>query len=161
IRPILAKNCFRCHGPKKQESGLRLHLKSAALAGGDNGPAILPGKGADSRLIRYVSGLDEDHLMPPEGAGKPLSSEQIEILRAWIDRGATGPDATPGVADETHWAFRKPVRPALPEVKATAWPRNPIDRFILARLEKDGMKPAPEADRTTLIRRLSLDLIGL
>ena len=88
IAPILSKSCQRCHGPKKQEGGLALHVQERALAGGDNGPAIVPGKSAESRLIRYVAGLDEDNMMPPEGAGDPLTPAQIGLLRAWIDQGA-------------------------------------------------------------------------
>jgi hypothetical protein len=163
IRPIFAASCQNCHGPKKQKGGLALHRKAAALAGGDDGPAILPGKSAESRLIRYVAGLDDDHPMPPEGAGKPLGADQVGLLRAWIDQGADWPEDASSLATETsdHWSFRRPIRPDLPEVKDPSWPRNPVDRFVLARLEKEGLKPSGEADRTTLIRRLSLDLIGL
>ncbi|MBX6315981.1 MAG: DUF1549 domain-containing protein, partial [Isosphaeraceae bacterium] len=163
IRPIFAASCYRCHGPKRQRGGLGLHQKASALAGGDSGPVIVPGRSAESRLIRYVAGLDEDHVMPPEGAGEPLNPEQIGLLRAWIDQGAPWPEEAvmAAGAQSDHWAFRKPVRPELPEVKDRSWARNPIDRFVLARLEKEGLKPSPEADRATLIRRLSLDLIGL
>lgn len=163
VRPIFTKSCYRCHGPKGQKGGLRLHVKAAALAGGDNGPAIEPGKGAESRLIRFVAGVEEDHVMPPDGAGERLTAEQIGILRAWIDQGAPWPDSTADAKTTVtdHWAFQKPVRPELPAVKNTAWPRTAIDRFILARLEKEGLSPSAEAERTTLIRRLYLDLIGL
>ena len=163
VRPIFASSCQGCHGPKKQKGGLVLHRKAAALAGGDDGPAILPGKSAESRLIRYVAGLDEDHPMPPEGSGKPLTPEQVGLLRAWIDQGAEWPEdpATTAAEASDHWAFRAPIRADLPEVKDQSWPRNPIDRFVLARLEREGLKPSPEADRSTLIRRVSLDLIGL
>src|SRR5258708_40374811 len=84
VRPIFAASCQGCHGPKKQKGGLILHRKAPAMAGGDDGPVILPGKSAESRLIRYVAGLDEDHPMPPEGSGKPLTPEQVGLLRAWI-----------------------------------------------------------------------------
>jgi cytochrome c553 len=162
IRPILSKSCLRCHGAKKQEGGLRLHAKGPALAGGDTGPAIVPGKSAESRLVRYVSGLDEDHVMPPEGTAAPLSDEQVGLLRAWIDAGASWPE-TPGdgpVGGE-HWAFRRPVRPDVPEVRRADWARTPIDRFVLARLEAEGIAPADEAGGETLLRRATLDLTGL
>src|SRR6185312_4065566 len=163
IKPIFAASCQGCHGPKKQKGGLALHRKAAALAGGDDGPVFVPGKSVESRLIRYVAGLDEDHTMPPEGLGKPLTPDQVGLLRAWIDQGADWPEDAKSLATETsdHWSFRRPIRPEPPEVKDPAWSRNPIDRFVLARLEREGLKPSPEADRTTLIRRLSLDLIGL
>jgi hypothetical protein len=162
IAPILSKSCQRCHGPKKQEGGLALHLQERAMAGGDNGPAIIRGKSADSRLIRYVAGLDEDNMMPPEGAGVPLSTAQIGLLRAWIDQGAKWSETAQArsLASE-HWSFRPPRRPTLPAVRNAGWPRNPIDHLVLVRLEKEGLSPSPEADRATLIRRLSLDLTGL
>jgi cytochrome c553 len=162
IRPILTRSCLRCHGAKKQEGGLRLHAKAPALAGGDSGAAIVPGKGAESRLVRYVAGLDEDHVMPPEGAAAPLTEEQVGLLRAWIDQGATWPEAGAAAGNGSdHWAFRKPIRRDLPAVKHAAWPRTPIDRFVLARLEKEGLEPSPEAGRETLLRRVTLDLTGL
>jgi hypothetical protein len=162
VAPILSKSCHRCHGPKKQEGGLALHVPDRALAGGDGGPVLVPGKSADSRLIRYVAGLDEENQMPPEGAGEPLSPGQVGLLRAWIDQGAKWPVATGRQARANdHWSFQPPRRPPLPKVKGSDWPRNPIDHFVLARLEKEGLGPSPEADRTTLIRRLSLDLVGL
>jgi hypothetical protein len=162
VRPILAKSCIRCHGEKAAKGGLVLDQKAEALQGGDNGPAIVPGKSDDSRLIRYVAGV-EDTVMPPENAGKSLTPEQVGVLRAWIDQGAKWPDSLSrrGGTTSTHWAFRAPVRPDVPKVKDAAWVRNPIDAFVLARLEKEGLKPSPEADKATLLRRLSLDLIGL
>jgi hypothetical protein len=163
IRPIFAASCLSCHGLKKQKGGLALHRKTSALAGGDDGLAIVPGKSSESRLIRYVSGSDEDHPMPPEGMGKPLDETQVGLLKRWVDQGASWPDdpQSDGSEKSDHWAFRRPIRPELPTLIDSSWSRNPIDRFILARLEKEGLKPSPEADRTTLIRRLSLDLIGL
>ncbi|WP_435006856.1 PSD1 and planctomycete cytochrome C domain-containing protein [Tundrisphaera lichenicola] len=163
IRPILAKSCLGCHGSKKRKGGLSLHLKSTAFAGGDEGPVIVAGKPTESRMFRYVSGLDDDHPMPPPGVGEPLSEAQVEVIRSWIEQGARWPDDTGAARLETsdHWSFRKPVRPDLPEVEPSSWPRNPIDHFVLARLDREGLEPSPEADRTTLIRRLSLDLIGL
>ena len=162
VRPILAGSCLNCHNTKKRKGGLDLHAKAGAFAGGDDGPVIVPGKSAESRLIRYVGGLDDDHPMPPEGSGKPLAPEQVGLLRAWIDQGADWPEG--GSKDDPgfdHWSLRRPIRPALPEVRDPSWPKNPIDRFVLARLDREGLKPSPEADRPALIRRASLDLIGL
>ena len=164
VAPILSRSCYRCHGPKKQQGGLALHLQDRAMAGGDSGPAIVPGKGAESRLIRYVAGLVEDYQMPPEDAGKPLSPEQIGVLRAWIDQGAkwTGSgSASAAKPAADHWSFRPPRRVTPPAVKDPGWVRNPIDAFVLGHLEREGMSPSPEADKAALIRRVSLDLTGL
>ncbi len=162
IQPLLAKNCAACHGQDLQEGGLRLDQKSAALAGGDSGPEFTPGKSGESRLIRWVSGVNEQQIiMPPEG--KRLTPEEIGLLRAWIDQGAAWPEPKTDRKAQwsEHWAFQRPTRPAVPVVKNTAWIRNPIDAFVLARLEAEHLEPSPEADRATLLRRLSLDLIGL
>ena len=163
IRPLFESHCWKCHGATKHESGLSLHLHDAAFAGGDNGKAFEPGKSAASRLIRYVSGLDSDTQMPPEGEGERLTAEQVGLLRAWIDQGAKWPKEADALAASatTHWAYQKPVRPPLPAVKNAAWPRNEIDRFVLARLDREKLSPSPEEDRPRLIRRVSLDLIGL
>ncbi len=163
IRPIFVRSCYSCHGPEEQEGGLRLDRRKDALAGGDSGPAILPHKSAQSRLILVVAGLDEElGQMPPEGEGTPLAKEEIALLRAWIDQGAPQPqEADQKRRESKHWAFRPIVRPEVPQVKNSAWVRNPIDAFILARLEKEGIAPSPEADRYTLIRRVYLDLLGL
>jgi mono/diheme cytochrome c family protein len=161
IRPIFAKHCFSCHGPESHEGGLRLHQKAAAMAGGDRGEILVAGKSAESRLIQFVTGKnDESVLMPPEGEGQPLSREQIAMLRAWIDQGARWPDDANATAKSKHWSFQPIVRPPVPAVTNT-WPRNEIDHFVLAKLESLGIKPSPEADKATLIRRLSLDLLGL
>ena len=163
VQPLLAAHCVRCHGPKKSEGGLRLDRKTDALAGGNSGPAFEASKSAASLLIRYVAGLDDDTVMPP--SGKRLSAAQVGILRAWIDQGATWPSTAASAEAEQpqsdHWAFRSIARPALPALKNEAWARNPIDHFIRARLEKEKLTPAAEADRVTLIRRLCLDLLGL
>ncbi|HJT75619.1 MAG TPA: PSD1 and planctomycete cytochrome C domain-containing protein, partial [Gemmataceae bacterium] len=161
VLPILQANCYRCHDARKNESGLRLDVRSRALRGGESGkPAIVPGSSGKSDLVRRVSLTSGEEAMPP--GKKKLTAEQVRLLRAWIDAGAVWPDA---LANEgafgRHWAFHAPVRPPLPPVKNAGWVRNPIDRFVLARLEKEGLAPSPEADRVTLIRRLSLDLIGL
>ncbi len=165
VQPILAKNCLSCHGPTKQRGGLRLDEKNRAYAGGDSGPAFVPGRSGESLLIENVAGLDSDTVMPPKG--DRLTPGEVGLLRAWIDQGATWPvgassalvsAAKPG---GDHWAFRAPIRPDLPAVRNQAWVRNPIDAFVLARLEANEVEPSPEADRATLIRRLSLDLLGL
>jgi mono/diheme cytochrome c family protein len=156
VRPIFAESCYGCHGPKRQEAGLRFDIKADALKGSENGPVIVPGMSADSLVIHAVSRLGE--LKMPK-KGEPLSSEQVGILRAWVDQGAQWPETA--VADKRgdHWAFKAPVRPAVPKVKGRT--QTPIDNFILARLESEKLKPSPEADKATLLRRLSLDLIGL
>jgi hypothetical protein len=159
VKPILARHCYECHGPQKQRSGLRLDTAAAALKGGVSGAVILPGKGNESKLIKAVTGAEDVKRMPPKEPR--LSTKQIALLKAWIDQGAKAPAHELTRATVKHWAFVPPVRPSLPAVKDQAWVRNPIDRFILARLEKEGIRPSPEADRITLIRRLSFDLLGL
>ncbi|HMC26907.1 MAG TPA: PSD1 and planctomycete cytochrome C domain-containing protein [Verrucomicrobiae bacterium] len=161
IQPIFAEHCLACHGPKKQEAEFRLDAKDIALKGGELGTAILPGKSAESLLIRLVAEAQPGKFMPKKG--ERLTSEQIGLLRAWIDQGAVWPDSASvkTVDPRKHWAFKPPVRPTEPKVKNSGWVRNPIDSFILSRLEREGLQPSPEADRVTLIRRLSLDLTGL
>ena len=161
VRPILAARCYLCHGPNVQQNGLRLDSLAAALKGSDTSRVIIPGNSEKSPLVRRLLALDRPQM--PYG-GPPLSAQEIKIIRDWIDRGAPGPDSDAAVATgrpAKHWAFIKPLRPELPAVKNAAWCRNPIDNFVLARLEKEGFKPSPEADRATLIRRVYLDLIGL
>lgn len=147
IRPILSNHCFKCHGPAKQEAGIRLDFREGAL----KRKTIVPGNADVSRMIRKVLADDEER-MPPADAGPRLKPEQVAKLRAWIAQGA---EYSP------HWAYVKPHARPLPTVVDRAWPRNPVDRFILAELERAGLKPSPEAERATLIRRLSLDLLGL
>jgi mono/diheme cytochrome c family protein len=166
IQPILETQCYECHGPKKSKADLRLDRRAAAMAGGETGAAILPGNSEQSLIVRRLLGLDGDDQMPKDG--DPLPAAQIALIRTWIDQGATWPDATataggiPPADDEPkHWAYRRPSRAPLPEVRPADWVRTPIDRFILARLEKEGLKPSPEASLETLVRRVSLDLIGL
>jgi hypothetical protein len=161
IQPIFARACLSCHGAKKQKAGLRLDSGRAALEGSYAGPIIKPRDALRSRLLQVVAGLDPDFKMPPRG--NPLTRVEIGRLRAWIEQGAPWPaDAgVPAIRKPTHWAFLPVKRPAVPPVSHSAWLRNEIDAFILARLEKERIHPAPEADNTTLIRRLSLDLIGL
>jgi hypothetical protein len=163
IQPIFARSCLSCHDARKQRGGLRLDQAETARRGGDSGPVIKPGDAAHSRLVRVVSGLDPELKMPPPGKA-PLEAREIELLRAWINQGAKWPEAAATmtqVVRSGHWAFQPVRRPSLPSVRAQTWLRNDIDRFVLARLEKEGLTPAPEADRATLLRRLSLDLLGL
>ncbi|HEY1380275.1 MAG TPA: PSD1 and planctomycete cytochrome C domain-containing protein [Gemmataceae bacterium] len=163
VRPILAKNCYQCHGLKAQKAGLRVDTVAALKEGGDSGPAVVPGKSADSLLIRAVTGADGVTPMPLKRPA--LSAAQVATLKAWIDAGAPAPKtdtADDGKQGQTHWAFIPPTRPAPPEIpNPKSQIRNPIDAFVLARLVKEGIAPAPEADRATLIRRVSLDLTGL
>ncbi|MBA3699567.1 MAG: DUF1553 domain-containing protein [Planctomycetes bacterium] len=155
VRPILSKHCFSCHGPddKGRKGKLRLDLRESAIGKGKSGEiAIVPGKPAASEVVKRIFTSDEDDLMPPPEAKKPLSEVDKDILKRWI---AGGADYQP------HWAFQPPVQAPLPAVKNAAWSANAIDRFVLAKLEAEKLAPSPEADRTTLIRRVSLDLIGL
>ncbi len=148
---------------QKQKSGLRLDVKAAALKGGDDhAPDIIAGKAKESPLIQMVTSDDKDERMPPKG--ERLSDAEIATLTAWIDQGAVWPDGVDLVklADKRdHWSFKPLADPAPPETKDQAWPRNGVDRFILARLEAAGLQPAPEADRVTWLRRVSFDLTGL
>lgn len=163
IRPILEANCFECHGAKKSRGRLRLDVKAAALKGGNTGPAVVAHNSEQSQLVRRVLGLDGEDRMPLDE--DPLPEGQVALLRAWIDQGAVWPDdasaAHTRAEDPGHWAYRAPVAPAIPRVSRPDWARTPIDAFILARLEKEGLEPSPEASRTALLRRVSLDLIGL
>ncbi len=161
ILPIFEKSCYSCHGSKQQMRGLRLDSKKLALAGGQSGKVIYPYKASESPLYRRVAGISDEARMPM--GGEPLDQQQIALIRAWIDQGANWPDEVGSeVAEiEKHWAYVPPKRPPLPTVSRPDWAANPIDSFVLARLEKEGLSPSPEADPVTLLRRLSLDLIGL
>jgi Protein of unknown function (DUF1553)/Protein of unknown function (DUF1549)/Planctomycete cytochrome C len=152
VLPILSENCFTCHGPdeKTRKADLRLDVKESALRVKD--PVIVPGKSGESELFERVSSADPDEIMPPPKSGKKLAPSQIDILKKWIDQGASW---------KGHWAFEPISRPAPPPVHNSRWTRNPIDRFVLAALESMGLAPSPEADRRALLRRISLDLIGL
>lgn len=159
IRPVLESNCYKCHGPKKQDGGIRWDRKARAMAGGDSGEvAIAPGKPAGSELVRRLTAEDEEKRMPPADAGKPLAAAEIAMITRWIEQGAAWPDSA---TDTKHWAYVKPVRPALGKVADKNWPRNAIDYFILARLEAEGLAPSVPADPARLIRRVYLDLIGM
>src|SRR3954451_20752369 len=160
IKPLLGRRCVACHGALKKNAGLRLDTAANMRTGGDSGPAVVAGKGSESLLIDAVTG-DEDWRMPPAEEGAPLSAEEIARLRAWIDAGAQAPDEVEPEDPRTHWAFQTPVRPEVPEVKDSAWVRNPIDSFLAAEHEARGLKPRPDADKATLLRRVYVDLIGL
>jgi len=165
VQPILAKACVGCHGQAKCKAGLRLDCRSDAIKGGNSGAVIKPGDAAGSRLLFVVAGLDaEAKIMPPK-PHTPLTPAEIGRLRAWIDQGAKWPEgmtiAATDSAKNTHWAYQPIKRPEIPQIAAGGTRRNAIDAFIQARLERQGIGPAPEADRATLVRRLSLDLTGL
>ena len=160
IRPLLARRCLACHGAARQENGLRLDLRQRALEGGDSGPAVVPGRSAESRLLLRVQSAAPKKRMPPGPSSLP--GREIALLRAWIDSGAGwGRGTTEAGAEARHWSFRELGRPIPPVTSGRAWVRNPIDAFILSRLERSGILPSPEADPDTLLRRASLDLIGL
>jgi len=152
ILPILAENCFTCHGPdaRARKADLRLDLKEGALRPED--PVIVPGQSDASELILRVASDDPEEVMPPPGSGHKLTSRQVEALRRWVDSGAKW---------GRHWAFEPPRRAEPPATRDRTWPRNPVDRFVLARIEAEGLAPSPEADRPRLIRRVSLGLTGI
>ena len=154
VRPILSDNCFLCHGPDKgaRMAELRLDTREGAFATRDNGSPIVPGDSAASLLYKRITHDNEVLRMPPAHSKKALTDEQIGILKRWIDEGASW---------DQHWAFQPLERPDPPEVNNKKWARNPLDRFVLARLEREGLAPAPEAGKATLARRAALDLTGL
>jgi mono/diheme cytochrome c family protein len=161
VQPILQTHCYACHGASSQMSGLRLDNRQALLAGGNSGKIVTPGSADTSTLYERVAGTGGLARMP--FGGDPLPSEQVKLIRAWIDQGAEIPETALATTQtvKPHWGFIAPVRPPVPQVVHHGWVRNPIDSFILARLEKEGLSPSVPADRVTLLRRLSLDLIGL
>ena len=167
IRPLLIENCMDCHGPEKQKGGLRLDSRAGWQTGGDSGPAIEPGKLDASHLWKAVSYTDRDLKMPPK---RKLKDSELADLKKWIEDGAPDPreevassagKSKSARADGSFWSFQPPKAIEPPAVKNTAWPANAIDRFILAKLEENGLKPAPDAEAATLLRRLSFDLTGV
>lgn len=171
IRPLLAEHCYKCHGEEKQKGGLRLDSTAGIETGGDTGPIIEPGKPEASRLVLAVSYADPDLKMPPK---TQLNADQVKLLRDWVELGAAipaplvGAEPPPSASgfhikpeDQKHWAFQPIKRPEIPAVKNAAWVRNPIDAFVLARLEKKGLAPNPPAIAKELIRRATYDLTGL
>jgi cytochrome c553 len=170
VRPLLSANCFTCHGSEKQKGGLRLDSRAAMLTGGDSGPAIVPGHPEESLLVKAIHYADEPR-MPPKGK---LSADAIAALTVWIKQGAPWPSTETQIRastsarefkitakDRAFWSFQPITEPTLPLVKNGAWPKAPLDHFVLAKLEANGLKPAEPADKRTLIRRATLDLIGL
>ena len=151
IRPILSNNCFACHGPDEKARETKFHFDTREGAFAEAG-IIEPGDAARSVLVKRITSSDPDERMPPPDSGHVLTERQIDLLRRWIDEGAKW---------DTHWAFTAPVRPEPPTPSRPDWVRNPIDRFVLARLEAEGMKPLPETDKETLLRRVTYDLTGL
>jgi mono/diheme cytochrome c family protein len=161
VEPVLTKRCTACHGAGQQMAGLRLDDPAAVLKGGNSGAVVVAGKSDDSKLIQRVTSTKKGFAMPPAGA--PLTPAEVAAIRAWIDAGAKVPEAKAGTGQvrSSHWAFQPLTRPAVPAVRRSEWVRNPIDAFILSRLEANSIEPSPEASKTTLVRRLSLDLTGL
>jgi hypothetical protein len=155
VQPILAASCYACHSSNEPRADLRLDSKALALEGGVSGPAILPGDSRGSLLLHRVRGEDGQPRMPRTGT--PLRADQVAVLASWIDQGANWPES----ATNMHWSYVKPVRPPVPAVQNPQWVRNPIDNFVLARLEREGLTPSPVASKETLARRLYLDLIGI
>jgi hypothetical protein len=160
IRRVLSENCIRCHGPdekdrkggEKEKGGLRLDKRAAAIALMDDHAAIVPGSPEKSEVYLRIATDDEEDIMPPLDTGKKLTAHEKDLIKKWITQGAPYAE---------HWAYVPPVRPALPAVSKQAWPVNPIDNFILARLDHEKLSPSPEADRATIARRVALDLTGL
>jgi hypothetical protein len=162
VKPLLERHCVECHGEGKSKADLRLDLRERAFAGSYGGTekVIVPGSAAASSMYTRLFAEDEDERMPHKAA--PLSADEIETIRRWIDGGATWPDEVAGVDERrNHWAYQRPMRPVVPKVEHVERLRNPIDAFLEARFERDGITPAPEASRETLVRRLHLDLTGI
>jgi hypothetical protein len=162
VRPVLIEQCVRCHGPKKQMSGLRLDSRAALMKGGDIGPVVKPEEPQKSRLVEAIRRTGELK-MPPK---TPLAPEMVEALTAWVKVGAPWPADRPagspaGEPWQRHWAFQPVKNPPLPSVRRREWPRTSVDRFLLAKLEERGLTPSSPADRRTLLRRVTFDLIGL
>ncbi|NBO92680.1 MAG: DUF1549 domain-containing protein, partial [Planctomycetia bacterium] len=164
VKPILVQHCVSCHGPERQRASLRVDTARAIMEGGSSGPAVVPRKSSESLLIKAMLAGDDSDIkaMPPKGPR--VRADQLKLVRAWIDAGAVipvGETISTTRRKSDHWAFQPVVRPIPPNVRDTAWARTPIDRFIQARLEREGIRPSPEADPITLLRRVTLDLTGL
>jgi mono/diheme cytochrome c family protein len=171
VRALLARSCLKCHGPDQQKSSLRLDSRPAALKGGEStDKVIVPGKSAESDLLRRIRSADPDVMMPPKGLR--IGAQDIDLVRRWIDHGAAWPaDAGPGAPappdrpftaeQRRYWAFQPVHKPDAPRVRHAGWVRTPVDPFILARLEQEGIEPAPEASKLDLVRRVTFDLTGL
>ncbi|WP_435005651.1 DUF1553 domain-containing protein [Tundrisphaera lichenicola] len=158
IKPVLARRCFACHGPLKQKAGLRLDSSELIRRGGDGGPSIEPGHADESLLVERLAAPEDDR-MPPEGA--PLTSDEIRLIRGWIDGGAVAPADTPQPDPRDHWSFRPPKRPEVPSRPDSNRIRNPIDAFLGSARDGRGLQPVPPVEPGEWFRRVSLDLIGL
>jgi mono/diheme cytochrome c family protein len=154
IRPILSDNCYTCHGPDRarRKADLRLDTEAGAFADRDDSRVLVPHDPDQSELLRRVAATNARERMPPAKSGRRLTERQIQLIRRWIEQGAKW---------QAHWSFLTPKRPSLPRVQDSTWPRNPIDSFVLARLEREGLRQSPESDRITLLRRVTFDLTGL
>lgn len=162
IKPLLKSRCYSCHGALKQESDLRLDTLNLMMHGGSSGAVIVPKDSAKSLLLKRINTGDADTRMPPESEGEPFSSEQVKLIRDWIDQGAIGSgDERPETDPKDHWSFKAVRRPEVPSVPNSGWGRNSIDAFLLQRYVEQGLVPQPIAPREVLIRRLYLDLVGL
>ncbi len=160
VKPVLQARCFACHGALKQEAGLRLDTAALATKGGDSGAALKAGDSTASLLLKRVTATGDSERMPPEG--EPLTRAQIAAISDWIKQGAKAPaDEQPERDPRDHWSFKVPTRPQQPPVKNADWIKNPVDAFILSKLEEVQLKPQRAADKRTLLRRVSLDLVGL
>jgi hypothetical protein len=160
IKPILVARCYACHSALRKKSGLRVDTAAELIAGGDAGPAVVPGKSADSYLISMITG-ESGTRMPPENEGSALSADQIALFKKWIDQGAHAPAETPLPDPRDHWSYHPPTRPAIPKVRSAMWVHNPIDAFVAAGQESQGLTPVQAAEKSTLLRRVYLDLVGL
>jgi hypothetical protein len=164
VQPLLRKHCFECHAAGNEEGGLNLGIRERVLEGADHGPVLVSGDSANSRLIHLVAAIDKQEMMPPNA--KPLSRDEVGLLRAWIDQGAKWPDGADVLDPRTeqakkHWAFQPLHAVPEPAIRASNWPRTAIDRFILTKLDAAGLEPQPRANPRQLIRRITFDLIGL
>lgn len=161
VKPLLKQHCYACHGALHQEGKLRLDTGGLVRKGGETGPAAVVGKPlSESPIIRRITATDPAVRMPHEG--KPLTEQQIAVIKAWVEQGANSPaDEKPEVDPKHHWSFQPVVRPTVPAAKNAGWVRNPIDAFIAAEQEKHGLTPLPGADKATLLRRVAIDLTGL
>ncbi|MDB6129960.1 MAG: hypothetical protein JWM04_1067, partial [Verrucomicrobiales bacterium] len=167
VRPILVQNCYKCHSQEatKLKGGLSVETKEALLTGGETGPALVPGDVAKSLLIKAIHYTDADLKMPPDN--KKLTAEQIDTLEKWVKMGAPDPRLASAVkasgkSDKDHWAFKPVTSPPVPLTTRNAdWVKNPVDSFVLSKLQANSMEPSPIADKRILIRRATYDLIGL
>jgi hypothetical protein len=160
IKPILAGRCYSCHSGLRQRSGLRLDTAALLIRGGDSGPAVVPGNSQESLLVTMLTG-ESGVRMPPEEEGAALAGDQIELIKKWIDQGTLAADEPEPPSATDHWAYHPPERAAIPVVQSQSWVANPVDAFLAAQHEENGLVPVEPADKATLLRRVYFDLIGL